>query len=56
VGAEAVAQLQLGYIYDRLARRDQAIAAYRAALAVNPSGDPLKLESKARAGLRAPLR
>jgi tetratricopeptide (TPR) repeat protein len=56
VGAEAVAQLQLGYIYDRVARRDQAIAAYRAALAVNPAGDPLKLESKARAGLRAPLR
>jgi len=56
VGAEAVAQLQLGYIYDRVARRDQAIAAYRAALAVNPPGDPLKLESKARAGLRAPLR
>jgi tetratricopeptide (TPR) repeat protein len=56
VGAEALAQLQLGYVYDRLARRDQAITAYRAALAANPSGDPLKLESKARAGLRAPLR
>jgi tetratricopeptide (TPR) repeat protein len=56
LGADAVAQLQLGYIYDRVARRDQAIAAYRAALAVNPPGDPLKLESKARAGLRAPLR
>jgi tetratricopeptide (TPR) repeat protein len=53
VGAEAVAQLQLGYVYDRLSRRDQAVAAYRAALAANPSGDPLKLESKARAGLRA---
>jgi len=56
VGAEAVAQLQLGYVYDRLGRRDQAIAAYRAALAANPSGDPLKLESKARTGLRGPLR
>lgn len=56
VGAEAVAQLQLGYVYDRLSRRDQAVAAYRAALAANPSGDPLKLESKARAGVRAPLR
>jgi len=56
VGAEALAQLQLGYVYDRLSRRDQAIAAYRAALAVNPSGDPLKIDSKARAGLRAPLR
>ena len=56
VGAEAVAQLQLGYVYDRLSRRNLAVAAYRAALAANPSGDPLKLESKARAGLRAPLR
>jgi tetratricopeptide (TPR) repeat protein len=56
VGAEAVAQLQLGYVYDRLSRRDQAIAAYRAALAINPPGDPLKLESKARAGVRAPFR
>ena len=56
VGAEAVAQLQLGYIYDRIGRRGEAIAAYRAALAANPVGDPLKLDSKARAGLRAPLR
>ena len=56
VGAEALAQLQLGYVYDRLSRRDQAIAAYRAALAANPPDDPLKLESKARAGVRAPLR
>ena len=34
----------------------QAIAAYRAALAANPAGDPLKIESQARAGLRGPLR
>jgi tetratricopeptide (TPR) repeat protein len=56
VGAEALAQLQLGYVYDRLARREQAIAAYRAALMVNPEGDPLKIESRARAGLRTPAR
>jgi len=56
VGAEAVAHLQLGYVDDRLGRRDDAIAAYRAALAVNPVGDPLQLERRARAGLRAPLR
>jgi tetratricopeptide (TPR) repeat protein len=56
VGAEALAHLQLGYVYDRLERRDQAIAAYRAALAANPSGDPLKLAVRARAGLRAPTR
>ena len=56
IGADAVAQLQLGYVYDRLARRQDAIAAYRAALALNPDGDPLKLASHARAGLRAPAR
>lgn len=56
VGAEAVAQLQLGYVYDRLSQRERAVAAYRAALAANPVDDPLKLESKARAGLRGPLR
>ena len=56
VGAEALAQLQLGNVYDRLARRDLAIAAYRAALMVNPDGDPLKIESRARAGLRTPAR
>jgi tetratricopeptide (TPR) repeat protein len=54
VGAEALAQLQLGYVYDRLDRRDQAIAAYRAALAVNPAGDPLKIDARARAGVRVP--
>jgi tetratricopeptide (TPR) repeat protein len=56
VGAEALAHLQLGYVYDRLERRDQAIAAYRAALAANPNGDPLKIAVRARAGLRAPTR
>jgi tetratricopeptide (TPR) repeat protein len=56
VGAEAQAQLQLGYVYDRLARREEAIAAYRAALMANPEGDPLKIESRARAGLRTPAR
>jgi tetratricopeptide (TPR) repeat protein len=56
VGAEALAQLQLGNAYDRLARREQAIAAYRAALMLNPEGDPLKIESRARAGLRTPAR
>jgi tetratricopeptide (TPR) repeat protein len=56
VGAEALAQLQLGNAYDRLARREQAIAAYRAALMVNPAGDPLQIESRARAGLRTPAR
>ena len=56
VGAEALAHLQLGNVYDRLARREQAIAEYRAALAVNPEGDPLKIVPRARAGLRSPVR
>lgn len=56
VGAEALAQLQLGNVYDRLAQREQAITAYRAALMVNPDGDPLKIESRARAGLRTSAR
>ena len=56
VGAEALAQLQLGNAYDRLARREQAITAYRAALMIIPEGDPLKIESRARAGLRTPAR
>jgi tetratricopeptide (TPR) repeat protein len=54
VGAEAVAHLQLAYVYDRLGHRDQAVAEYRSALAANPVGDPLKLEARARAGLRRP--
>ena len=56
VGVEALAQLQLGNAYDRLARREEALAAYRAALMLNPEGDPLKIESRARAGLRTPAR
>jgi tetratricopeptide (TPR) repeat protein len=56
VGAEALAHLQLGNVYDRLARREQAIAEYRAALAVNPADDPLKIVPRARAGLRSPVR
>ena len=56
VGAEALAQLQLGHVYDQLAQRDRAVTSYRAALAANPAEDPLKIASRARAGLRAPQR
>lgn len=56
VGAEALAHLQLGFVYDRLEQRDEALTAYRAALAANPRGDPLKIDARARAGLRAPTR
>ena len=55
-GATALAQLQRGYVFDRLGQRSNAIAAYRAALVANPPGDPLKLAARARAGLRAPAR
>jgi tetratricopeptide (TPR) repeat protein len=56
VGAEALAQLQLGQVYDQLAQRERAVTSYRAALAANPAGDPLKIEARARAGLRAAQR
>ena len=55
-GAVALAHLELGYVYDRLMRRTDAIASYRAALAANPAGDPMKIESSARAWLRTPAR
>ena len=44
VGAVALAHLQLGYVSIGCGRRDEAIAAYRAALAANPRGDPLKID------------
>jgi tetratricopeptide (TPR) repeat protein len=56
VGAEALAQLQLGQVYDQLAQRERAVTSYRAALAANPAGDPLKIDARARAGLRAAQR
>ncbi len=56
VGAEALAQLQLGHVYDQLAQRGRAVASYRAALAANPAGDPLKIDARARAGLLAAQR
>jgi tetratricopeptide (TPR) repeat protein len=55
-GAVALAQLQLGYVLDRLGQREDALTAYRAALAANPAGDPLKIASPARSGLRTPAR
>ena len=51
-GAVAQAQLQLGQALDRLGYRNDAVAAYRAALAATPPADPLKIAERARAGLR----
>jgi tetratricopeptide (TPR) repeat protein len=51
-GAVAQAQLQLGEALDRLGYRTDAVAAYRAALAALPSGDPLKIGDRARAGIK----
>jgi tetratricopeptide (TPR) repeat protein len=53
-GVVARAHLQLGQALDHLGRRDEALIAYRAALATLPAGDPEKIEVRARAGLRAP--
>jgi tetratricopeptide (TPR) repeat protein len=56
-GAVAQAQLALGRALDQLGLRDQAIAAYRAALAAVPPGDPRAVRGPARQGLsRAPDR
>jgi tetratricopeptide (TPR) repeat protein len=51
-GAVALAQLQLGQALDRMGARSEAMAAYRAALALTPSNDPLDIVVRARAGLR----
>jgi tetratricopeptide (TPR) repeat protein len=48
--AEAVAQLRLGEAYDQLSQHERATAAYRAAVALAPADDPLRV--RARANLR----
>jgi tetratricopeptide (TPR) repeat protein len=53
-GVVARAQLLLGQTFDRLGRRDEALAAYRAAIESAPAGDPDRVVRAARAGLRAP--
>lgn len=56
-GALAGAYADLGTALDRLGRRDQAVAAYRAALGAVPAGDPEGVRARAQAGLdRAPDR
>jgi tetratricopeptide (TPR) repeat protein len=50
-GAYAQAQFQLAQALDRMGRRVEAVAAYRAALTSNPAGDPLKIADGARSGL-----
>ncbi len=51
-GAVAQTHLQLAIGLDRLGLRAEAMAAYAAAVAASPSGDPLKTAARARAGLR----
>ena len=50
-GAVAQAQLELGRALDALGSREQAVAAYRAALAAVPAGDPRDVGRAARQGL-----
>jgi len=52
-GIVARAQLLLGHALDHLDRRDEAIAAYRAAIASVPEGDPDRITRAARAAMRA---
>lgn len=51
-GARASAHVQLGEAYDRLGKRDLAVAAYEAALALAPDDDPARVRARARTGLR----
>ncbi len=51
-GITARAQLKLGEVLDRLGRRDEALRAYRTALAVAPPDDPDGVVRAARAGIR----
>jgi tetratricopeptide (TPR) repeat protein len=56
-GAVAQAQLELGRALDQIGRRDEAVAAYRAAMAAAPVGDPREVRRSAQQGLsRAPDR
>jgi tetratricopeptide (TPR) repeat protein len=51
-GAIAQAQWQLGQALDRLGYRDQALAAYRAAIAAAPADDTARIAERARAAVR----
>lgn len=56
-GSLAGAYVDLGTFQDRMGRRDQAVAAYRAALGTAPAGDPENVRGRASAGItRAPDR
>jgi tetratricopeptide (TPR) repeat protein len=50
--AHAIAHVQLGNAYDRIGKRDLAVAAYTSALALAPSFDPANVRRRARAGLQ----
>ena len=51
-GAVAQAQWQLGQALDRLGFRDDALAAYRAAIAAAPRDDPSRIADRSRAAMR----
>jgi hypothetical protein len=51
-GAVAQAQLQLGQALDRMGLRDEAVVAYRAAIAGSAANDPLHIAEHARNGLK----
>jgi tetratricopeptide (TPR) repeat protein len=53
-GALARAHHQLGRAYDRAGRRDDAVDAYRSALAANPADDRLQLRNRLRDAIRRP--
>jgi tetratricopeptide (TPR) repeat protein len=50
-GAVAEAQMRLGEAYDRLGQRSQAFAAFKAALAALPEGDPHGIRARAESAM-----
>jgi hypothetical protein len=50
-GASAQAHLELGRALDQIGARDEAVAAYRAAIGAVPAGDPRSVRSAAQQGL-----
>ncbi len=52
LGAVAQAQVQLGDALDRMGYRDDAVTAFRRAMAAATPGDPLQVGDRARAGIQ----
>jgi predicted Zn-dependent protease len=54
--AQSIAHVHLGAAYDRLGKRDLAVAAYNNAIALMPANAPADIRTRARDGLRKSVR